>query len=232
MAVSFLQKQLSQEPPSGLPSKEDCIYTAHFCEENVYMLVKKIQEKSPDNLPYCYVVFISNENTYVPLWKQSSSKQENGLVLWDYHVIMVFFNGTKSWVYDLDTQLTFPSPFSEYSKETFKSDDFLNPLCHRFFRVTPADSYLKYFSSDRRHMKNEDSSWKMPPPSYPPIRSCEDVHNLPQYISMEANKHAGLISKFGNVFNLKSFIEKFSYQKDPDVDYMYPPDPLQPSWMA
>lgn len=232
MAASNLQKQASKDVPGGIPSKEECIYTSHYCEENIWMLVKKIQETTPENLPNCFVVFISNENKYIPLWRQSSSKHENGLVVWDYHVIMVYYNGIKSWVYDLDTQLSFPSQFSEYSKETFKSDDFLNPLCHRFYRVVPAESFLKYFSSDRRDMKNEDSSWKMPPPPYPPIRSCEDIHNLPHYTSMKASNDSGLISKFGNVFNLKDFIDRFTCKKSPEVNYMYPPDPLQPSWMA
>uniref|UniRef100_A0A1B6G201 Protein N-terminal glutamine amidohydrolase n=1 Tax=Cuerna arida TaxID=1464854 RepID=A0A1B6G201_9HEMI len=206
---------------SDLPKKEDCVYTPHYCEENIWMLAKKIQERNPEKLKFCYPVFISNENNHIPLWRQRVGKDEDGLVVWDYHVIMVYYNEEASWVYDFDTQLKFPTPFSEYSKETFKSDEIVNPSFHRFFRVIPAESYLKFFSSDRSHMKR-NGLWIKPPPEYPPLRNSEESHNLEQYISMKSESSE--VTKFGYVFTLNSFIEKFSI-KHAWFDYTTPQEP-------
>nr|CAG8587663.1 67_t:CDS:2 [Entrophospora candida] len=71
--------------------KEDLIYTKCYCEENIYHLCKKflLDEKNEDYKEGIYVCFISNEDKVVPLFRQSSSELENGLVLWDYHVILI-----------------------------------------------------------------------------------------------------------------------------------------------
>ena len=73
--------------------KSDQSYTSCYCEENVWKLCDKI--RNTKNLIYlqeedkAFVVFISNENRTVPLWRQSASEEEEGLVIWDYHVILI-----------------------------------------------------------------------------------------------------------------------------------------------
>lgn len=218
----FLTSFISNNSPEDLVVKGECHYTKYFCEENVWMMVKRIQDKSPEKLKLCHPVFISNDYAHIPLWRQSASSEEDGLVVWDYHVIMVYCDEEESWVYDYDSQLPFPTKFKEYCEETFKTDELLKPIYHRLFRVLSAESYLKYFSSDRRHMKNDDGTWKKPPPSYPIINSDKE-HNLESFISMkDETNHV----KFGCVLNLKSFVERFSLKAmSSSIDYMYPPKP-------
>lgn len=60
-----------------------------FCsEENVYQLccaLKQVQQP----LYELFVVFVSNQEKAIPLWRQRASRFANGLVVWDYHVFCV-----------------------------------------------------------------------------------------------------------------------------------------------
>ena len=62
----------------------------------------------------------------------------------------------RTLVYDLDSELPFPTYFHKYVTETFRTDAILNPEYHRQFRVVPAASFLNTFASDRRHMRKAD----------------------------------------------------------------------------
>ena len=62
----------------------------------------------------------------------------------------------RTLVYDLDSELPFPTYFHKYVTETFRTDAILNPEYHRQFRVVPAASFLNTFASDRRHMRKVD----------------------------------------------------------------------------
>lgn len=44
---------------------EKCIYTKCYCEENVYMLCKRINEEYPHLMDQLTVVFISNDERKV-----------------------------------------------------------------------------------------------------------------------------------------------------------------------
>lgn len=48
----------------------------------------------------------------------------------------------------------------------------------RFFRVIPANEFLKEFASDRRHMKRPDGTWIKPPPNYPAISTTGQYNIL------------------------------------------------------
>ena len=72
-------------------------------------------------------------------------------------------------VYDLDSELPFPTFFWKYATETFRRDEALPPKWHRMFRLVTASDYLKHFASDRRHMKRKDGTWIKTPPDYSPI---------------------------------------------------------------
>lgn len=215
---------LKNDSPSLPVKKEDFMYTSHYCEENVWMMASKIKETFPEQLRYCYPVFISNDFCHIPLWRQSASKQEDGLVIWDYHVIMVYHNENETTVFDMDTTLPFPTPFDEYCRETFKSDEYLDSKFHRLFRVLTAESFLNNFSSDRSHMQKEDGSWVKPPPNYPAIKNTMEPHNLGQYISMKRDEN---VVRFGTVLNLNSFLDRFDRKpyRTLNIDYTYPPEP-------
>lgn len=117
-------------------------------------------------------MFVSNERRTVPLWRQKAGRDDEKLVIWDYHVFFMHsLSPARCLVYDLDTTLPFPTYFHKYVTETFRSDHAVPPEHRRFFRVIPAETYLKEFASDRRHMRRPDGTWIKPPPSYPQIQT-------------------------------------------------------------
>ena len=52
----------------------------------------------------CYVVFVSNKKKVVPLWRQKAGRDEEKLVIWDYHVILIYRPDERTLVYDLDSE--------------------------------------------------------------------------------------------------------------------------------
>lgn len=186
-----------------VPSASECSYAACFCEENVWKLCDFVRTTTPNELSKSFVVFVSNRKQVVPLWRQRAGRDEEKLVIWDYHVIFVYKPDERCLVFDLDSDLPFPTFFHKYVTETFRTDAILNPEYHRFFRVVPASLFLNTFASDRRHMKKPDGTWMKAPPAYPPISTSESSHNLDDFISMEAS--VGI----GEVLSLTEFVKKF-----------------------
>ena len=144
----------------------------------------------------------------MPLWRQKAGRDEEKLVIWDYHVIFIYRPDERTLVYDLDSELPFPTYFHKYVTETFRTDAILNPEYHRIFRVVPATIFLQNFASDRRHMRKEDGSWLKPPPPYPCISNSISAHNLDEFISMDAS------TGFGEVLSLTDFVKKFHQHWD------------------
>ena len=68
----------------------ECSYAACFCEENVWKLADHVRSNAPNELLKCYAVFVSNKKQVVPLWRQRAGRDEEKLVIWDYHVIFVY----------------------------------------------------------------------------------------------------------------------------------------------
>ncbi|XP_041867220.1 protein N-terminal glutamine amidohydrolase isoform X2 [Melanotaenia boesemani] len=174
-----------------------------YCEENVWKLCEYVRTERTAPLEQLCVVFISNDKRMVPLWKQKSGHGDQP-VIWDYHVVLIQVGlQSDSLVYDLDSELPFPCSLRLYAAQAFRSDHFIRPEFHRKLRVIPADSFLLNFASDRSHMRNSDGTWKMPPPSYPPIRTAECQMNLDDFISM--NPAIG----WGTVFSLDQFLHRY-----------------------
>jgi len=190
--------------PSIIPPASQCSYAACYCEENVYKICQSLAETSRAELGKAWAVFVSNKKRVVPLWRQKAGRDEEKLVIWDYHVILIYRPDTdRTLVYDLDSELPFPTYFHKYVTETFRTDAILNTEYHRQFRVVPAQTFLETFSSDRRHMRKEDGSWLKPPPSYPCIANSSTAHNLEEFISMDTSKGDG------EVLSLTEFVKKF-----------------------
>ncbi|XP_026812465.1 protein N-terminal glutamine amidohydrolase isoform X1 [Rhopalosiphum maidis] len=195
---------MSSEQSSSLviPQKSECMYTACYCEENIWQLAKQILELNKDTPDMkCYVIFISNYTKCVHLWNQNCSHTE-GLVFWDYHVFLIVQHLDKTLVFDMDTRLPFPVPFAQYAKEAIR-EEFKESYSKRYFKVVDGDVYVSQFSSDRNHMI-EDGRWMSPPPPYPPILNKEKVNNLDNFISMDPS------NEFGPVLNLEEFKARFS----------------------
>lgn len=53
-----------------------------FSEENVWKLCEDVNERVPEELERCFVVFISNPCKTVPLWRQRAGREEDRLVFW------------------------------------------------------------------------------------------------------------------------------------------------------
>ena len=140
-----------------------------------------------------------------PHWSQAAGREEDGLVLWDYHVILLVKDGHKSLVYDLDTKLPFPASFEKYCEATFGEESAITEKFRRKFRVIPGGEFLAGLSSDRRHMRRQESQeWTQPPPSWPCIRGSEETeHNLDTLISM------GEGDGLGTVCDLEQFVRMF-----------------------
>ena len=107
-------------------------------------------------------------------------------------MILIYKPDERCLVFDLDSDLPFPTYFHKYVTETFRTDAILNPEYHRFFRVVPAPLFLQNFASDRRHMKKPDGSWMKPPPPYPcimPPRKFQiSSHDFCKYVFRDAKR--------------------------------------------
>ncbi|KAJ4706402.1 Protein N-terminal glutamine amidohydrolase [Melia azedarach] len=167
-------------------------HTPFYCEENVYLLCKKLMASGtaePDGSDL-FVVFISNEKKQIPLWHQKASHRADGVILWDYHVICIQRKkdgDSPVVVWDLDSSLPFPSPLAPYVIETIRPSFHLFSEYQRFFRIVHAPIFLRCFASDRRHMKDASGEWIAQPPAYEPIvAEDQTVHNLDEYIKIRA----------------------------------------------
>jgi hypothetical protein len=52
-----------------------------------------------------------NRKRVVPLWRQKAGREEERLVIWDYHVVFIYRPDDRTLVYDLDSELPFPTYF-------------------------------------------------------------------------------------------------------------------------
>lgn len=146
---------------------EDHPYTACYCEENIYHLARLHST--------AFVVFISNEARVVPFWlnrgRLASDATTGGLVIWDYHVILV--DPEKALIWDFDSAVPFPCQTEVYLQSVLRvqqSSSIMQQL-HRLYRVIEASAYVKGFASDRSHMLNENNQYISPVPAYPAIVS-------------------------------------------------------------
>ncbi|CAO3671360.1 unnamed protein product [Rhizopus stolonifer] len=182
---------------------DECVYTRCYCEENIYMLCKKVSEDFSYLIDQLTVVFISNDERKVPIWGQKSCRDDYP-VIWDYHVILLFNNDNSLLLYDFDSVLPFPCPAEKYIMEAFKPQIVLRKDFERSFRLIPAKHFLHNFASDRSHMKGIDGTYLANPPKYDPIISKNDnTMNLDNYISMKEDLSS--VDSFGKVFSSKEF---------------------------
>lgn len=144
-----------------LPTTRDqCIYTSHYCEENIYQLCKTLQEQLKqfnieeieNDCCTCqyeiYTCFLSNTNNVVVISQQmNGDSSDDYTVCWDYHVIGIAKQMNyciyctkqqqeeqlewKTLVYDFDTKLSFPTMIQHYIQQSFCPHIILKP---RFYR--------------------------------------------------------------------------------------------------
>lgn len=131
-----------------------------------------------------YAVFISNHHASVIFFQHKVGNRQNDyLAMWDYHVLAVYDHPDQGpMVYDLDCLLPFPTPLKDYIGKVFKDSFFAHDAKKRIiykprFRVIPATTYLKAFSSDRSRMILSNGNYSYPPPPYPCIQGDPNVTN-------------------------------------------------------
>ncbi|OEL13233.1 Protein N-terminal glutamine amidohydrolase [Dichanthelium oligosanthes] len=136
-----------------------------------------------------YVVFISNEEKKVIL----------------LHIFLLRNNGeVLDLVWDLDSNLPFPSTFIQYVYNAIQPLAFGNSMYRRLFRVVHAPSFLQSFASDRSHMKDPAGNWIQLPPKYNPIMAADGTtNNLNEYITMSVEDVADLESMVKDVYSNK-----------------------------
>ncbi|KAG2403397.1 Protein N-terminal glutamine amidohydrolase [Vigna angularis] len=161
-------------------------HTPFYCEENVYLLCKKlcsdgIAKADGSDL---FVVFISNE-------KKQACFISSSCWCWIIcHAFVVIALQIKQGnipplVWDLDSTLPFPSPLPLYFDVSIQTLRISSSITQILFRVVHAPLFLRSFASDRRHMKDSGGKWIEEPPSHEPI-VAEDgtLHNLNEYINI------------------------------------------------
>ncbi|KAF9246118.1 N-terminal glutamine amidase-domain-containing protein [Melanogaster broomeanus] len=215
----------------ALPDCSNSIYTSCYCEENIYLLVKRFLTPPENRQKWdVFAVFISNPTRTVALWNQRMASSRDTAVVWDYHVVLVLRSRSGGhhqppnlqqtsersiWIYDLDTQLPVPCHWKEVRKfreDTKLSSRWQTVIFISLFRVVPGDDYLDNFASDRSHMISQSNTSEEPrylanPPPYPlicgPLAEKAGIkHNLmTQYVSM-----VGTEKRFGSVMNFDSFL--------------------------
>ncbi len=179
-------------------------YTPHYCEENVWQALTHPDFQA--QLTNTHAVFISNTVRQCPIWEQRASRIYGNPVVWDYHVVMLVTrpeNPTQVW--DFDTLLGAPSSFEQWWHTSFP---FLTQLTRPYlplFRIIPARDYITLLSSDRRHMRDEQGEWRMPPPPWPAI--FHGTHNLSELIDMS-------LEHPGEVLDHEAFHQRFQSRGD------------------
>jgi hypothetical protein len=118
-------------------SREECEYASHYCEENVYKLAERFNQhpevtmanyinEDGRNVKYKgYAVFLSSLEKAVPIWNQKLGSGDDGLVVWDYHVVFLVKaieageTSQSSFIFDFDTKLPFCSRAEDYVSNSF-----------------------------------------------------------------------------------------------------------------
>ncbi|CAF1166362.1 unnamed protein product [Adineta ricciae] len=174
--------------------RDRCVYTACYCEENIWKLCESWKQNDANHLTTLYAVFISNQQRQIPVWEQKSSSRDDHLVIWDYHVILVDKSPSSTMIYDLDTTLPFPVSVNDYLQLAIRDESDLLRKYHREFRVIPAQQYLDTFASDRSHMLKKDQvTYNAPPPTYPPISNERSTNNINDFIDMKSTNVPGTV---------------------------------------
>jgi hypothetical protein len=173
-------------------------YAPFYCEENVWHL-----SRDPALPPgRRFVVFISSTAQQTPLWRQKAGEaDENGYVVWDYHVVLVVEGADGATVWDLDTTIGMPVPVEQYLRDTFlvPTTEPHAPL----FRVIEAEEFTRVFSSDRSHMRAQGNAWRALPPPWPPLIDAQGTMNLASFVDMAE-------PFVGTVLELDQFRQRFA----------------------
>lgn len=173
--------------------REDCRYQSYYCEENVWWL----SQASALGTKPRWVVFITSVSDGCAIARQRAAAGDDWVV-WDYHVVLFVDQGSRMEVFDLDTQLDFPCEAHLWLSQSFPNGGLVTHPPS--FRVLVYEEFLAHFSSDRRHMVNENQEWIAQAPPWPCITAPgRGVHTLDDFLDLGDNQ-------IGTVLNLDALL--------------------------
>ncbi|MDP3278860.1 MAG: hypothetical protein Q8Q09_26955 [Deltaproteobacteria bacterium] len=162
------------ETPAGPVS-----YCALFCEENVWWLLDAAHKHA--GVACSAALVVSNAHAQTALMAQRASARDDGLVLWDYHVLAAVCVAGEWQAWDPDSCCPMACPWETYARASFgalRALEWLDPVFSPRVRVIEGGRYLREFSSDRSHMRDASGAWQSPPPSWPALLGPERVLSL------------------------------------------------------
>ncbi|KAF5198532.1 N-terminal glutamine amidohydrolase [Thalictrum thalictroides] len=184
--------ELSSSTSPLLWNVTDFDHTPCYCEENVYLLCKKLSTIGLSNKDGSdlFVVFISNDHKQLCELSMNAHDLCN-IVLRQLHtlVLMKSQNFGENCRRIRKAKFPFPSPLAQYVSQAIQPSFQVYPEYQRYLRVVHAPIFLCKFASDRRHMKDSAGNWISHPPAYESI-IAEDgtIHNLSKYIKIGASE--------------------------------------------
>lgn len=150
-------------------------YWPYYCEENIWQLCADARVQGSER----QVWVIANAGGQVACWGQRASERADGLVVWDYHVVLCALDRGAWQVWDLDTRFGLPLPVADYLERTFRP---VPPPFAPRFRVLGCAEYRERLQTDRRHMRGPDGRYRQPPPPWPAIGAGS---NLDRFIDVD-----------------------------------------------
>ncbi len=138
-------------------NKQDYLYTALFCEENIWQLCRSLTSTGipTDALN---VLFLSNNSKDIVVFNQQFIDSGQA-ISYDYHVILKYRpDDDEALVFDFDTHLPFPVDWNTYQQASFPNPADLPPGQRMMVREVAADEFLRCFTSDRSHMAHLPAS--------------------------------------------------------------------------
>ena len=178
---------------SNVLKRQDFLYTAAYCEENIWHLCQTESFKNS------YVIFIACKGEYFPMLNQRAAKDPLSAIFWDYHVVLLT-TSVENRIIDFDTSLPFSSDIRSYLELSFFDSNQLNKEYAPLFRLISCKEYSARFSSDRSHMKTK-TGWLATPPNWPTIGN--ENNNLEQFTDMKNRD-------IGEILTLDDLLERYS----------------------
>ncbi|MDF1662903.1 MAG: hypothetical protein P1V97_14095 [Planctomycetota bacterium] len=176
--------------------REDCLYHAFYCEENIWKLCQQPCFKELET----QICVISNEAQCCAFLEQRAGQSSpgfpsEGLVTWDYHVVLLAKDNGACLVYDLDTLLGFPTVLELYLDRTFSA---IFPKAYQpIFRLVSLSRFQEEFCSDRSHMLNKHNEYFAPTPPWDAPDTGAGGTNLAELIDIKNEE-------WGKLYNLAS----------------------------
>lgn len=190
-------------------------YVPFWCEENAWRFLARGAGGHGGALSYA--LFILPRKGSVAVFSQKAGRAGDGLVLWDYHVVVLLgaqadgAGGTGWKAYDFDSSL--PAGISadfwlEASFGRLASFGAEGEVHAPLFRPVDGAEFAGRFFSDRSHMRNSDGSWMKPPPPWQ--APCAEDSRPEERWTLADLRDSGK-TKGGELFDLEGMRERLRH---------------------